>query len=78
MGYNEWVGMHFLIFNYANNVNSKTTKGSPSNSESNRMIKLRTVQLSNSSKFIKKQQNLLAKSELLLEKSIKNLSGGGN
>ena len=66
------------IFNYVNNVNSKTTKGSPSNSESNRMIKLRTVQLSNSSKFIKKQQNLLAKSELLLEKSIKNLSGGGN
>ena len=42
------------------------------------MIKLRTVQLSNSSKFIKKQQNLLTKSEILLEKSIRNLSGGGN
>ena len=35
-------------------------------------------EISNSSKFIKKQQNLLAKSEILLEKSIRNLSGGGN
>jgi argininosuccinate lyase len=66
------------IFNYVDNVNSKTTKGSPSNSESNRMIKIRKVDLANSSKFIKKQKSLLNKSELLLEKTIKNLSGGGN
>jgi len=66
------------IFNYIKNVNSKTTKGSPSNSETNRMIKLRKIQLTNSSKFITKQRNSLNKSEILLEKSINNLSGGGN
>jgi argininosuccinate lyase len=66
------------IFNYSKNVNSKTTKGSPSNSETNRMIKLRQVQLVDSSKFITKEQNSLNKSEILLEKSINNLSGGGN
>ncbi|MFL2933169.1 MAG: argininosuccinate lyase [Nitrososphaerales archaeon] len=65
------------IFNYNKNVNSKTTKGSPSASESNRMIKVRKTSLANSSKFVKKQQNLINKSELLIEKSIKNLSGGG-
>jgi len=65
------------IFNYHKNVNSKTTKGSPSASESNRMIKVRKTSLANSSKFVKKQQNLINKSELLIEKSIKNLSGGG-
>ena len=42
------------------------------------MIKIRKVDLANSSKFIKKQKSLLNKSELLLEKTIKNLSGGGN
>ena len=42
------------------------------------MIKLRQVQLTNSSKFITKEQNSLNKSEILLEKSINNLSGGGN
>ena len=62
------------IFNYSKNVKSKTTKGSPSNSETNRMIKLRQVQLTNSSKFITKEQNSLNKSEILLEKSINNLS----
>jgi len=66
------------LFNYSENVNSKITKGSPSNVETNRMIKLRKTQLIHSSKFIKKQQNLITKSEILLEKSIKNLSGGGN
>ena len=66
------------LFNYNENVNSKITKGSPSNVETNRMIKLRKTQLIHSSKFIKKQQNLITKSEILLEKSIKNLSGGGN
>ena len=65
------------IFNYNKNVNSKTTKGSPSASESNRMIKIRKISLANSSKFVKKQQNSINKSELLIEKSIKNLSGGG-
>ena len=65
------------IFNYNKNVNSKTTKGSPSTSESNRMIKIRKTSLANSSKFVKKQQNSINKSELLIEKSIKNLSGGG-
>nr|AIE98833.1 argininosuccinate lyase (argH, ASL) [uncultured marine thaumarchaeote KM3_100_D10] len=65
------------IFNYNKNVNSKTTKGSPSASESNRMINVRKTSLANSSKFVKKQQNLINKSELLIEKSIKNLSGGG-
>ena len=65
------------IFNYNKNVNSKTTKGSPSASESNRMIKIRKTSLANSSKFVKKQQNSINKSELLIEKSIKNLSGGG-
>ena len=65
------------IFNYDNNVNSKTTKGAPSASESNRMIKIRKLYLANSSKFVKKQQNSIDKSELLLEKSIKKLSGGG-
>ena len=66
------------LFNYSENVNSKITKGSPSNVETSRMIKLRKTQLTHSSKFIKKQQNLITKSEILLEKSIKNLSGGGN
>ena len=42
------------------------------------MIKLRKIQLTNSSKFITKQRNSLNKSEILLEKSINNLSGGGN
>ena len=65
------------IFNYNKNVNSKTTKGSPSASESNRMIKIRKISLTHSSKFVKKQQNSINKSELLIEKSIKNLSGGG-
>jgi len=66
------------IFDYHKNVNSKTTKGSPSNFETKRMIKLRKTQLTNSSRFISKQQTLLNKSEILLEKSINNLSGGGN
>ena len=66
------------LFNYSENVNSKITKGSPSNIETSRMIKLRKTQLIHSSKFINKQQNLITKSEILLEKSIKNLSGGGN
>ena len=66
------------IFNYSQNVNSKTTKGSPSNFETKRMIKLRIIQINKSSKFIKQQQNLITKSEILLEKSIKKISGGGN